>query len=59
MVKFTKDEVTFILKALIEHKAKIERMKSYPEQKDNLKPYNSLIRKFVKYRLATFRKTRK
>jgi hypothetical protein len=46
----------YIIKALVERKAYIERLKPYPEQKNNLRPYAALIRKLMKYRSQHFRK---
>lgn len=56
MPEFEEEEVMYILKALVERKAYIERLKPYPEQKNNLRPYAALIRKLMKYRSQHFRK---
>ncbi len=58
MLKLSRDEVTFIIKSLVEHKEKIEHMKPYPAQRDDLKPYRDLIGKFVIYRKLNMEKKR-
>jgi len=50
MLALTKDQITYLLKALVEHKTKLERMRPYPKQKNDLRPYNDLIKVLVKYR---------
>jgi hypothetical protein len=60
MLKFSKEEVADLLKALIEWEAKLDRMKPYRTQKNDLKPYRRLIRKLANYRrtLVTRRRRR-
>lgn len=55
MVTFSDDELTFVLKALIEHKEKLGRMGAYPKQKEDMKPYEALIQKLTKYRRSRSR----
>jgi uncharacterized protein YaaR (DUF327 family) len=52
MLKLSKMEISHILKALVEHQSKLERLKSYPLQKSDIKPYKNLIKKFVSYRTS-------
>lgn len=60
MLKLSQDEVVFLLKSLIEHKEKLEQMKSYPKKRDDLKPYTDLIKKLVNHRNGNLNKrTRK
>jgi hypothetical protein len=55
----SKTDLTYLLKALIEHKAHIERSNPYPLQKRDLQPYDALIRKLVKYRTEHFERRAK
>jgi hypothetical protein len=50
MVTFSDDELIFVLKALMEHKDKLGRLTAYPQQADDMKPYEVLIRKLIRYR---------
>jgi hypothetical protein len=52
MLALSKDELAFIIKALIEHKEKLEAMAPYPMQKDDVRPYDDLIHKLVRSRDA-------
>lgn len=56
MLKLSKKEVNSIIKALVEWQSKLERVKSYPQQKSDIKPYAALTKKLVKYREVTFGK---
>ena len=50
MMKLSKQEITYLLKLLLEHKTKLERIKPYPSQERDLRPYEALIRKLTQYR---------
>jgi len=52
MLNLSPDDITFLLKALLEHREKLERMEPYVSQDDDLKPYNDLIKRLVKHRSA-------
>lgn len=54
MLKISKQELTYLLKALVEHKTQLEKVSSYPSKESDLRPYNSLIRKLTAYRTAHF-----
>jgi hypothetical protein len=56
MLYISEGDVTFLLKVLLEHIEKIERMQAYPEQKNDLKPYNDLVHRLVEYRDKTLLK---
>jgi hypothetical protein len=56
MLKLSQDEVVFLLKSLIEHKEKLEKMEPYSKKLDDLKPYSDLIKKLVNYRNGTLNK---
>jgi hypothetical protein len=56
MLKLSEEELMYLIKALVEHQAKLERMDPYPEQKANIKPYRALTQKLVKYRKGLRRK---
>jgi hypothetical protein len=59
MSNLSKEELSLVLKALVEHVSKLERMKPYPLQKSDIKPYNDLIKKLVKARKASTQKSKK
>jgi hypothetical protein len=50
MLKLSKAEINHLIKALIEWQSKLERVKPYPLQKSDIKPYAALTKKLVKYR---------
>ena len=50
MLQLSRDEIAFILRALFEHKDKIEAMPPYPVKNDDLKTYDDLIHKLATYR---------
>ena len=50
MLKISKQELNYLLKAIVEHKAKLQRIKPYPLQKSDIRPYDGLIRKLTEYR---------
>ena len=56
MLKLSKEEINHLIKALTEWQAKLERMKPYPSQKRDIKPYATLTKKLVKYRSAMLTK---
>jgi hypothetical protein len=49
MLKLSEDEIAVLTKAVVEWQAKLERMKPYPSQKADIKPYRALARKLVVY----------
>ena len=55
MLKISNQELKYLLKALVEHKAKLERIESYPSQGRDLRPYDRLIQKLTKYRAEHFK----
>jgi hypothetical protein len=60
MLPFSKKEITHLIKALVEWQSKLERMKPYPSKKSDIKPYEDLIKKLVKYRsIGLAKKARK
>jgi hypothetical protein len=56
MLKLSEDEVTDLIKAVIEWQARLERMKPYPSQKADIRPYRALVRKLVRYRRERWKK---
>jgi hypothetical protein len=50
MLRLSEDEVMCLIKALVEHRAKLERMDPYPKQKMDIRPYRSLAQRLMKYR---------
>lgn len=60
MLKLSEEEVLDLIKALVEHQAKLERMAPYPLRKADIKPYKALTQKLAKYRKERWmKKTRK
>lgn len=53
MLDFSREEVAFILRALVEQSERLERMKPHPERTDDSNPYPGLIRRLVTYRNVT------
>lgn len=53
MLEFSKLEITYLLKALIEHCSKLDRMDYRGKKRDQI-PYKRLIQKLTKYRAARF-----
>ncbi len=54
MREFSEEEITYLLKALIEHKADLQRLDPYPEQAQEIEPYDALIRELIDYRRHRF-----
>lgn len=60
MLKLSKNDIAFIIKALIEHKEKIEARPPYTKQCEDLEPYDGLIQRLATYRdVNVRRRTRK
>ena len=52
MLILSKQDIAYIIKALIEHKEKLEALPPYPLQREDLRPYDELIKRLADFRGA-------